>query len=78
MSHGVGAGTYERVHSGESRLFAVWPGSWRSDLFAIDDLDTFAKQMRAQQGRDIATTGGWGGSTASGTYMRVRCKSLDS
>jgi hypothetical protein len=134
VSHGVDAGTYERARSGESRLFAVWPGSWRSDLFVIDDLDeyarahgllhdqqrtgladhehavrwtldpsekkpmgsyitvrvhldcgcaindldAFAKQMRAQQGWDIATTGGWGGSTTSGTYMRVRRKSLDS
>jgi hypothetical protein len=38
----------------------------------INDLDAFAKQMHAQQGW------GWGGSTGSGTYMRVRRKSLDS
>jgi hypothetical protein len=134
VSHGVDTGTYERARSGESQLFAVWPGSWRSDLFVIDDLgeyarahgllhdqqrtgladhehtarwtldpsekkpmssyitvrvhldcgcaindlDALAKQMRVQQGWDIATTGGWGGSTTSGTYMRVRRKSLDS
>lgn len=43
VSHGVDAGTYERARSGESRLFAVWLGSWRSDLFAIDDLDEYAR-----------------------------------
>lgn len=25
--------------SGKSKIFAVWPGQWRSDLFIIDDLD---------------------------------------
>ncbi|MFF3588380.1 hypothetical protein ACFYYI_14595 [Streptomyces sp. NPDC002387] len=29
--------------AGTSRLFAVWPGEWSSDLFVIDDLDEFAK-----------------------------------
>lgn len=28
----------ERARSGESPLFAVWPGQWSSDMFAIDDL----------------------------------------
>ena len=133
VSHGADAGTYARVRSGESRLFAVWPGEWRSDLFVIDDIDeyarahgfihdqartgladhehavrwsldpsedepmgsyitirvhldcdcsirdlgTFAKQMRAQRGWDIATSTGWGGSGASGTYIRVRRRSLE-
>jgi hypothetical protein len=44
----------------------------------IRDLDAFAKQMRAQQGWDIATSSGWGGSSGSGTYMRARRKSLTS
>ncbi|WP_239091735.1 hypothetical protein [Streptomyces sp. SID14478] len=26
-----------------SRLFVVWPGQWSSDLFAIDDLEEYAK-----------------------------------
>ncbi|ROP39064.1 hypothetical protein [Saccharothrix texasensis] len=34
---------YERARSGESRLFAVWPGEWSSDMFAIDDLDEYAR-----------------------------------
>ena len=25
-----------------SRIFAVWPGQWRSDLFLIDDFEAFA------------------------------------
>ncbi|WP_406285010.1 hypothetical protein [Embleya sp. NBC_00896] len=45
---------------------------------SIRDLDAFAKQMRDQQGWDIATTGGWGGSSTAGTYMRARRKSLTS
>ncbi|RPE33835.1 hypothetical protein [Kitasatospora cineracea] len=43
---------------------------------SIQDLGTFAGQMREQRGWDIATTGGWGGSSTSGTYMRARRKSL--
>lgn len=30
-----------RSIAGKSRVVAVWPGNWRSDLFIIDDLDTF-------------------------------------
>ncbi|MFI7120351.1 hypothetical protein [Amycolatopsis sp. NPDC049868] len=128
---GTDTGAYSRALAGESRLFAAWPGQWSTHLFAIDDLDqyarafgiihdeartgladhqhqaswtihptedkpngtyitinvrlacgceihdlkTFASQMRQQKGWDIATTGGWGGS--SGThYMRARRKSL--
>ncbi len=26
---------------GDSKILAVWPGRWRSDLFIIDDLDEF-------------------------------------
>ncbi len=28
VPHGGDTGPYERVRSGESQLFAVWPGSW--------------------------------------------------
>ncbi|WP_430495958.1 hypothetical protein ACQRWP_16900 [Micromonospora trifolii] len=35
---------YERAVAGTSRLFAVWPGNYSSDLFAIDDLDAYAVQ----------------------------------
>lgn len=29
------------VKSGEWKLFSVWPGQWRSDLFEIDDISKF-------------------------------------
>lgn len=31
-----------RARGGESQIFAVWPGSYRSDLFLVDDLDALA------------------------------------
>jgi len=45
VTQGVGQGAYERARSGESRIFAVWSGQWRSDLFIIDDLDEYAKAV---------------------------------
>ncbi len=45
VTSGADRGTYERARSGESRLFAVWPGQWRSDLFVIDDLDEYARAL---------------------------------
>ncbi len=45
VSWGTEPETYERVESGESRLYAVWPGKWSSHLFAIDDLDQFARVL---------------------------------
>lgn len=32
---------YVHAKSGISKLFAVCPGHWHSDLFIIDDLETF-------------------------------------
>ena len=29
------------AENGKSKIYAVWPGKWRSDLFIIDDLDAF-------------------------------------
>ncbi|MGW2034770.1 hypothetical protein [Streptomyces sp. NPDC001811] len=43
VTQGAGNDAYRRALAGESRLFAVWPGQWRSDLFAIDNLDEFAR-----------------------------------
>jgi hypothetical protein len=34
---------YERAMNNTTTLYAVWPGNWSSDLFIIDDLDSFAK-----------------------------------
>lgn len=36
--------SYERVKSGETKMYAVWPGQWRSDLFIIDDVQEWAKK----------------------------------
>ncbi len=45
VSQGADRTAYQRAVEGRSRLFAVWPGNYRSDLFAIDDLDQFARGM---------------------------------
>jgi hypothetical protein len=42
---GKDGGTYERARAGTSRLYAVWPGEWSSHLFAIDDLDQYARAL---------------------------------
>jgi len=36
---------YLNAKAGISRILAVWPGQWRSDLFIIDDLDSFADEQ---------------------------------
>lgn len=36
---------YERARAGSTKLYAVWPGKWSSDLFLIDDLDAFAEKL---------------------------------
>lgn len=33
---------YNSVLNGDAKLFAVWPGQYRSDLFVVDDLNAFA------------------------------------
>ena len=43
VTYGRDEGTYVRVRAGESRLYAVWPGQWSSDLFAIDDVEEFGR-----------------------------------
>ncbi|MGK5548420.1 hypothetical protein ACSNOH_27375 [Streptomyces sp. URMC 127] len=43
VTHGNDRAAYERAMAGKSRLFAVWPGEWSSHLFAIDDLNEYAK-----------------------------------
>ena len=34
---------YDNVKNGNTVLYAVWPGNWRSDLFIIDDPDALAE-----------------------------------
>lgn len=37
---------YLNAVSGVSKIYAVWPGQWRSDLFIVDDLDAFCVAQR--------------------------------
>lgn len=32
---------YINAKAGASKILAVWPGRWRSDLFIVDDLNSF-------------------------------------
>lgn len=43
ITWGGGKAAYERALRGQSRLYAVWPGTWASHLFLIDDLDEFGR-----------------------------------
>ena len=36
---------YINAQAGISKIFAVWPGRWRSDLFIIDDLDACSEKQ---------------------------------
>lgn len=36
---------YFNAKAGVSKLCAVWPGQWWSDLFIIDDLEAFAEEL---------------------------------
>lgn len=36
---------YLNAKSNKSKIYAVWPGKWRSDLFLIDDLDAFCNDL---------------------------------
>jgi len=44
VTQGADEQSVTRAKGGASRLFAVWPGQWRSDLFTVDP-DEFAKAM---------------------------------
>lgn len=34
-----------RALSGQSTLYAAWPGQWKTDLFLVDDVDKLAKAI---------------------------------
>lgn len=36
---------YCNANQSKSKIVAVWPGKWRSDLFIIDDLEKFAEAL---------------------------------
>ena len=37
--------SYKRVLNNESKLYYVQPGQYTSDLFEVDDLDTFSNSF---------------------------------
>lgn len=43
VSFGIESDSYKRAVAGESRLYAVWPGKWSSELYAIDNIHEFAR-----------------------------------
>jgi len=40
-----------RVRAGQSQLYAVWPGKYRSDLFLVDDIDKYERAIGLQPDR---------------------------
>lgn len=36
---------YYNAIDGKSKILAVWPGNWRSDLFIIDDLSEYGASL---------------------------------
>jgi len=43
-----------RARSGETLLYAVWPGQWQSDRYLVDDLDTLAAEVGLPAGQPPA------------------------
>ena len=41
-----------RAVAGQSRVLAVWPGRWKSDLFEIDDLVALAAKIELDSDTD--------------------------
>ncbi len=37
---------YCNARDGKSKIIAVWPGKWRSDMFIIDDLEEFCEKQK--------------------------------
>lgn len=37
---------YFNAHCGSSKIIAVWPGQWRSDMFIIDDLEAYCEKQK--------------------------------
>ncbi|MGK5530641.1 hypothetical protein [Streptomyces sp. URMC 129] len=82
VTHGTDDGTYRRALTGESRLFAVWPGEWSSHLFLIDDLDEYARAVGiehdqertglAEHVHDVQWVAADGGGGARSQYVDVR------
>lgn len=51
---GAGLDAFRRVQAGRSRLYAVWPGQHRSEVYIIDDLAAYARAAGLLPGRACA------------------------
>lgn len=68
---------YNKVLNNLATLYAVWPGQWRSDLFIIDDLNTFADAVGIQREDEHVHDIEWELSEFDdgiSRYARVECK----
>lgn len=71
---------YKKARDGECTLYAVWPGRYSSDLFIIDDLNTFADAFGIFRGDDHVHDIEWkvseiddGRSHCAWVNVRFRC-----
>lgn len=39
---------YHRVKNEGSKLYAVWPGQYRSDIFEIDNIEMYGKEYKVR------------------------------
>jgi len=68
---------YDAVNSGTASLYAVWPGRYSSDLFIIDDLNTFADAVGIPRPADHVHIVEWKLNQFDdgvSRYARVDCK----
>lgn len=71
------AEAYAEANEGRAKLYAVWPGQWRSDLFIIDDLNAFADALGIERQDDHVHEIDWElSSIDDGTsgYAWVECR----
>lgn len=74
------AAAYKSALSSECKLYAVWLGQYRSDLFAIDDLNAFADAFGIQRPDEHVHDVEWnldsyddGKSRSAWVSVRFRC-----
>ncbi len=71
---------YKSALAGDCKLYAVWSGQYRSDLFAVDDLNVFAGAFGIQRPDDHVHDVEWnldsyddGKSRSAWVSVRFRC-----
>ncbi|GGK79646.1 hypothetical protein GCM10012284_12050 [Mangrovihabitans endophyticus] len=70
VTQGVSEQAYQRAVAGTSRLFAVWPGSYSSDLFAIDAGRGPEADLPLERYVDSGRTAPWRGHLMDSTCRR--------